>query len=142
MKGDRLPEQDHISRYCSPKTAPDGQPTLASFMPRSKKDPYLSVNWLEYFDLPDQPAQIAQLRQTIGLTLAANGKFAVLNVGEVIDFVEKNDPDKRVLDVLHEPEEDDKSHSGIYGYSSEDIGVAQLIAEVVIEIYPAKENSQ
>ncbi len=141
MKGDRLPEQDHISRYCAPTTAPDGQPTAASFMLRPA-DPGLSVNWLEYFDLSDQPAQIAQVRQTIGLTLRANGKFAVLNVGEVIDHVEKNDPNGRVLDVLHEPQEEDESHAGIYGYGIEDFLVANLIAEVVIEIYPARENNQ
>ncbi len=141
MKGGRLREQDHISRYCAPKTAPDGQPTAASFMLRPT-DPGLSVNWLEYFDLSDQPAQIAQVRQTIGLTLRANGKFAVLNVGEVIDHVEKNDPNGRVLDVLHEPQEEDESHAGIYGYGIEDLLVANLIAEVVIEIYPAKENNQ
>jgi hypothetical protein len=38
MKGDPLPGKDHISRYCAPKTAPDGQPTGASFMLRKDED--------------------------------------------------------------------------------------------------------
>jgi hypothetical protein len=66
-------------------------------------------------------------------------KFAVLNVRTVINYVRENGPDNRVLSVLHEPEEDDPSHSGIYGYGFEDDWVADLIAEVVQEIHPARE---
>ena len=138
MKGDPLPEKDHISRYCRPTALdPDGRPNGTAFMPR-QKDGYLSINWLEYFDLPDRPAQIVQVRRTIGMDLAATGKFAVLNVGKVVKYVKENDPNKRVLDVLHEPEEKDLSHSGIYGYSFENDTVGDLIADVVRETCPAK----
>jgi len=138
MKGEPLPDQDHVSRYCAPKTAPDGQPTGASFMLDPGHD-FLSVNWLEYFDLPDQQAQLTQVRRVIRLNLAANGKFAVLNVGEVVNYVRENGPDNRLLSVLHEPNDDDPSHSGIHGYGFEDDWVADLITEVVQETYPARE---
>lgn len=138
MKGDRLPDQDHVSRYCAPQTAPDGQPTGASFMLKPGHD-FLSVNWLEYFASRDQQAQLTQLRQEIRMNLAVNGKFAVLNVGEVVDYVKENGPDNRLLSVLHEPNDDNPSHSGIHGYGFEDDWVADLIAEVVQETYPAKE---
>jgi hypothetical protein len=134
MKGDPLPDKDHISRYCAPKTAPDGQPTGASFMPR-KGEEFLSVNWMEQFGKTDQKAQIAKIREHIELSLARNGLFAVLNVGKVIDHIHKVGEKK--LSILHEPTQDDPSHSGVHGYQYEDLHVAELIAEVVIEIYPS-----
>jgi hypothetical protein len=50
-------------------------------------------------------------------------------------------PDKRELSVLHEPDEPtDPSHSGVYGFSSDDDMIADLIAQIVSTIYPAKET--
>lgn len=138
MSGDPLPPKDHVSRYCAFTTLlPDGRPSLTSFMVK-KGQKILSVNWLEYFNLPDQEAQIAQVRQVIRMNLGATAKIAVLNVGETIKKVNTNS-DKRTLAILHEPTEEDLSHSGIHGYGHEDVLVAQLIAEVVRETYPAKE---
>lgn len=137
MKGDPLPEKDHISRYCAPKTAPDGQPTGASFMPR-EVDEFLSVNWLEHFGGTDQEAQIAQIREHIELSLAKFGLFAVLNVGRVINQIQKVAEKK--LAILHDPTEGDPSHSGIYGYRHEDLLVAELIAEMVMDIFPSRQT--
>lgn len=138
MRGNRLPDQDHISRYCRPKTLQeDGQPYRASFMLRPNEE-FLSVNWLEYLDLPDRQAQITQVRQVIRLTLQATAKIAVLNVGGILDRVHRNSD--RVLAVFHEPEQDDPTHSGIHGYRHEDDLVADLIAEEVRETYPAKQT--
>lgn len=138
MSGDPLPDEDHISRYCKFKSLVNDQPSGASFMLRPD-DEFLSVNWLEYFGLTDCREQMSQVRQNIRLNLAPMAKFAVLNVGNVINYVRENGPDNRVLSVLHEPEEDDPSHSGIHGYGFEDDWVADLIAEVVQEIHPARE---
>ena len=138
MRGDRLPDKDHISRYCKFKSLVNDQPSGASFMLRTD-DEFLSVNWLEYFGLKDCQEQMSQVRQNIRLNLAPRAKFAVLNVGNVINYVRENGPDNRVLSVLHEPEEDDPSHSGIHGYGFEDDWVADLITEVVQETHPAKE---
>jgi len=137
MRGDPLPDQDHISRYCAPKTAPDGQPTGASFMLRQDQK-FLSVNWMEYFGDIDIDAQINKIREYIELSLAASGLFAVLNVGEIIDQVQRNS--ERQLAVLYEPTPGDPSHSGVYGYRYEDDLVADLIAEFVLITYPAKKT--
>lgn len=138
MRGDRLPDQDHISRYCRPKTLQeDGQPSRTSFMLRPNEE-FLSVNWLEYFNLPNRQAQITQVRRVIRLTLQATAKIAVLNVGGILDRVYRNSD--QVLAVLHEPEQDDPSHSGIHGYRHEDDWVADLIAEEVRETYPARKT--
>ena len=135
MKGDPLPGKDHISRYCAPKTAPDGQPTGASFMLRRGEE-FLSVNWMEHFGGTDQKAQIAKIRDHIELSLAKFGLFAELNVGRVIDQVQRFG--EKQLAILHEPTQGDPSHSGIHGYQHEDLLVAELIAEMVIEIYPSR----
>ena len=144
MKGDPLPGKDHISRYCAPKTAPDGQPTGASFMPKKGEDmprkgeEFLSVNWMEHFGEIGQKAQIAKIREHIELSLARNGLFAVLNVGKVIDHIHRVGEKK--LAILHEPTQGDPSHSGVHGYQHEDLLVAELIAEIVMEIYPSKQT--
>ena len=135
MKGEPLPDQDHISRYCAPKTAPDGKPTGASFMLRPI-DPFLSVNWMEYFGDIGQDAQINKIRESIELSLAASGSFAVLNVGAILDQVQRNSEIQ--LDVLYEPTPGDPSHSGIHGYRHEDDLIADLIAEIVLKTYPTK----
>ena len=126
MKGDPLPGKNHISRYCAPKTVPDGQPTGASFLLRNREE-FLSVNWMEYFGGTDQKAQLAKIREHIELSLKKSGLFAVLNVGRVIDQVRRFG--EKQLAILHEPTEGDPSHSGVYGYQHEDLLVAELIAD-------------
>lgn len=137
MKGDPLPNTDHISRYCAPKTAPDGQPTGASFMLRQSEE-FLSVNWMEHFGETEQKTQIGKIREHIELSLAKYGLFAVLNVGRVIDHIQRFSEKK--LAILHEPTQGDSSHSGVHGYQHEDLLVAELIAEMVIKIYPSRQT--
>lgn len=137
MKGDPLPGKDHISRCCAPKTAPDGQPTGASFMLKKDED-FLSVNWMEHFGETDQKVQIAKIREHIELSLAKSGLFAVLNVGRITDQIQRFGEKK--LAILHEPTQCDPSHSGIHGYQHEDLLVAELIAEMVIKTYPSRQT--
>ena len=47
MRGDALPDADHVSRYCKPSTVQDGKVQPNAFFFRDGED-YLSVNWLEY----------------------------------------------------------------------------------------------
>ena len=138
MKGDPLPDRDHISRYCRFTTLVNDQPSGASFMLRPAEE-FLSVNWLEFFGVEGRQEQMTQVRKDIRLKLAPRAKFAVLDVGNVIEYVKENGPDNRILSVLHEPNEDDPSHSGIHGYGLEDDWIADLISEVVQETHPAKE---
>jgi len=43
-----------------------------------------------------------------------------------------------MLDILHEPEPVDPSHAGIFGLRPDDTLIAECIAQVVQETYPAK----
>lgn len=141
MKGDLLPDHDHISRYCSvTHCTEDGQVTGRAFQLR-QTDKYLSVNWLEFLQLCNRKNEIGAVRKVLGskLNLNAKAQIAVLNAGKIIDYVRTKSQDARKLRVSHEPEETDPSHSGIYGYGYDDQLIADLIAEMVHENYPARE---
>jgi len=141
MKGDLIPEQHHISRYCSAtKCTENGEITGAAFLLRPT-DRLLSVNWLQSFHLASRQEEINEVRRILNLKLrlGVKAKIAVLNVGEVLNYVHIQSPDSRNLIVLHDPEENDPSHTGIYGYRYEDHLIADLIAEVVQTTYPARE---
>lgn len=141
VKGDLLPVHDHISRYCSvTRCTEDGQITGRAFQFR-QKDGFLSVNWLENLQMNNRQDEIDEIRRILclKLTLGVKAKIAVLNVEEIIDYVRENSPDARKLSVLHEPEETDPSHSGIYGYDYDDQLIADLLAEIVRECYPARD---
>lgn len=142
MKGERVPEQNHVSRYCSAtRCTESGGVTGAAFQLRAQ-DGFLSVNWLEFLQLSNRDEEINEIRKVLSSKLRRVGtksKIAVLNVGELIAYVRIKSPDRRELSVLHEPEATDPSHSGVYGYSFDDDMIADLIAQIVSRIYPAKE---
>lgn len=140
MKGDPISDQDHISRYCSAMHCTEnGQVTGTAFQLRQIEE-YLSVNWLKFFHLADRQEEIREVRKGLRLKLGAKAKIAVLNVGETINYVRIQSPDARNLKVLCEPEEADPSHSGIHGFRYDDHLIADLIAETVREIYPARKG--
>ncbi len=144
MKDDALPESDHVSRYCGGGTLSEsGDVTGTSFL-LSPGDEYLSVNWLEFLKLDSREAEIEEVRRVLStkLKLGATAKFATLNVGEVISYVIGGSPDDRTLRILHRPDEPadmpDPSHSGIFDTREDEQLIAELIAEKVLEAYPAQ----
>jgi len=73
MKGDPVPDQDHICRYCLAfRCTENGQVTGTAFRPR-QVDEYLSVNWLEFFHLADQQDEIREVRKVLSLKLTLGG---------------------------------------------------------------------
>lgn len=140
MKGDKIPDQDHISRLCLPRTiAEDGQIQATAFVLR-KDEEGLSVNWLEFLDCSSREDEINEVRDVYNakMTVGAKAKIAVLNVGQVCKKVLIESLDRRKLDVLHDPEEVDPSHSGIYNLRLDDELIAELILQTVDEPYPAR----
>jgi hypothetical protein len=142
MKGDKIPDPDHIARFCRPMQASDGQIQATAFMLRSDEE-YLSVNWLEYFNCSRRDHEITEIRNVYSekLNVGARAKIAILNVGEVREKVLTESPDKRNIEVLHEPIENDvhdPSHSGIYNLKQDNELIAELILETVHEVHPAR----
>ena len=59
MKGDVIPDADHITRLCGGShVREDGTISATAFKPRPG-EAYLSVNWLECLGLPDRDAELA-----------------------------------------------------------------------------------
>lgn len=140
MKSDKIPEQDHIARYCKPTTVEDEQIQATAFMLREGEES-LSVNWLEFLNCTNRESEIEEIRSIYSRKLkrvGANAKIAVLNVGEVREKVIKESQDRRNLEVLHNPENDDPSHSGIYNLKQDNELIAELILETVSENYSAR----
>jgi len=142
MKGDQIPDPDHIARFCKPMQVSEGQIQATAFMLRPDEE-YLSVNWLEFLNCPNRDSEITEIRNIYSakLNVGARAKLAVINVGEVCEKVLTESPDRRNIEVLHDPMEDDlfdPSHSGIYNLKQDDELIAELILETVLETYTAR----
>jgi len=141
MKGEKIPDQNHIARFCRPMQAPEGQIQATAFMLRACDDESLSVNWLEFLNCSSRESEITKIRTIYSKTFSSVGaraKIAVLNVGEVRKKVLTKSPDGRNLEVLHAPLMNDPSHSGIYNLKQDDELIAELILETVRESYSAR----
>jgi hypothetical protein len=103
----------------------------------------LSVNWLEELKCADRTSEARALQDIYARKMTrvgAGARIAILNVGTLRTEVENESPDRLLLRVLHEPIiPEDPSHAGIYDipYDDREI-VAELIAQVVLEIHPAR----
>ena len=151
MKGDPVPDTDHVARYCSGgRVKTDGSISGEAFRLRSKSgevEKYLSVNWLEYLHKSARVEEIAEIQTILAAKfpkgIRPSAKIAVLNVEEMLNHVRNNSEDGRVLRVLHEPEigpPADPSHSGIHGLRLDDVLIGDLIAQTVKETHPAKRS--
>ncbi len=137
MKGDLVPDSDHIARYCGGSSVEsDGTINRMAFRLR-KDEGYLSVNWLEFLEKTSREEAIAEVRNVLRkkLTLGSRSRIAVADVGSLINHIRA----ERILNVQHEPElPDDPSHSGIFGYGIDDGLIELMIAEVFQASYPSR----
>lgn len=128
----RVPDADNIARLCKPKHIEDGLILATAFLPRINES-YLSVNWLECIHCEDRNRQIEGLKQIYSLKFSVpkKARISVLNVGRIKNIVTTDCHDKKEIEVLHKPEENDKSHSGIFNIDCEDIHIAELIISTI-----------
>lgn len=141
---DLVPDSDHISRFCRRGQLTENERITGKSFRLRQNEKSLSANWLELLGLENRESEIEEIRRVFTnkpFTLKKKDKFAVLNVGEMREHVLNKSLDKRVLSVLHEPEDEDNdpSHSGIHGLNFEDDLISDLIAEKVKEEYSAKD---
>ena len=139
MKGEKIPDQNHIARFCRPMQAPEGQIQATAFMLREGEES-LSVNWLEFLNCSSRESEITKIRTIYSetFTVGIRARIAILNVGEVRKKVLTESPDGRNLEVLHDPLINDLSHSGIYNLKKDEELIAELILETVREVYSAR----
>jgi len=141
MKGDVLPEEDHLSRYCRKQYCVGDRITGAAFKLRPTEQ-YLSVNWLELLCQPNRDKEVTEIRRVLAkkLKLHKRDRIAIGKISAVISHIFRQSADSRRLAIIHEPEPDDPSHSGIYGLSAEDdLMYGELLAEVFEQVYPASD---
>ena len=89
MKGQAVPDSDHVARYCKPTTIDEGEIQATAFMLREGEE-YLSVNWLEELKSPSRASQIRDLQElyTKKLKVGSTARIAILNVGTLRTKVE------------------------------------------------------
>ncbi len=144
MSRQELPESDHVVHYVPDRLIGErNNLDPAAFMLRPadmKYDPSgVSVNWLEFTGSSSKDEQLAQIREWSTLTLRKSGRFAELNVGNVLGMI---NAELDCAKIVHDPKED-PSHSLILGLPtpeepdfSEDIGL--IIVDCVLELHPGK----
>ena len=86
MKGDPIPDKDHIARLCVPKTVSDGQIEASAFLLRNDEES-LSVNWLECLNCSSREREIVEVQRVYfaKLDIKPKARIAVLNVGEICE---------------------------------------------------------
>ena len=139
MSDRTIPDDDHLSRYCKPSTVDDGLPTASAFELRPGED-HLSVNWIEYFGVPDVAAAMHLVRGAFHdktYRLRPGGRFAVFRCGAAKIAV--GDRTGSPLSIEQRPLADDPSHAGVSGYGVDDFEVAVELAAIVRrqDVHPA-----
>ena len=141
MKDDIILDQHHVSRYCQSKCIDNNQLQATAFLPRVTEN-NLSVNWLEHLECDHREGEIIAIQKIYNakLNVKAKERIAVINVGDTRRKVLSESLDNRSLLFLHDPEENDPSHSGIYNIKNDDIIIAELMLSTVTQdnIYPVK----
>lgn len=116
-KGDPLPDEDEISRYCPPWTF-DKRNDLPSFKAfrRKPREEDLSVNHLQYYSDLTRTEAVDQIRHEMGqyYDLEPGSRFVVLSVGKVKESLRSVKIDPSVV-FTPEPDKGKFSHSSIFG---------------------------
>lgn len=118
-----IPDDDHVSRYCSPSTVENGKISPNAFY--FSGDDYLSVTWLEYLGERDIASAVVVVREVLSkkLNVKRNGRIAVLNAGAIRKAV--SGAIGVVPRIEHMPSDNDKSHAGIFGYDAAETGASR-----------------
>jgi hypothetical protein len=138
-KNDVIPNEHHVSRLIGRSKIDDEDDRIdgSAFCLRDGEK-YLSVNWLEFLDLPNREEQIQEVRTVLQKkmrNIGATSILAVLNVGVTKEAVSH----RTNIRFLHYPSDKDPSHSGIFDLIEEEEAViGDLIAESVKERFPAR----
>lgn len=142
MKGDALPDTDHVARLCGyAQLGEHGLPESTAFMPRSG-EAFVSVNWLEQLSLNNRDDAVCEVFRVLRTkrSVGRQAKLALLNVGRSRAAVAAGTFNQLAIYYLHEPEMQppDPSHSGIYNIPENDNTAAELLALSVEALYPTR----
>jgi hypothetical protein len=133
-----LPDEDHVMRYVPwGKLRKDEDDNVLGFLGeafrRRPDEEALSVNWLEYFE-GEREAKIEASAKTFRTTLKVGPKsaFGIGNVARIKEVCRARGASVR---IVYEPQDKNKSHSGIRRLPrDDDILLDTLAADAFLEL--------
>jgi hypothetical protein len=133
-----LPDEDHVMCYVPwGKLLKDKDDNVLGFLGTAfnlkPDEPSVSVNWLEYFG-GDRETNIEASIKTFRSTLTVGGKsaFGIGNVAKIKEVCRANGASVR---IVHEPKDNNKSHSGIRRLPPDDFTLLDaLAADAFVEL--------
>ena len=165
MKGDVIPEEDHVVRYCIPRhvSRRSKLPEIDAFRLRHGKEDSLSVNWIEHFDRcivldtrDQREVAVAKVRDVMQYDPDVRGAFAFFGVDEmkravaagggVNPYVEHDPKPVQPASEGRPPRPPDPSHALVLGFPDDDreVGV-QLRAIATLDpdlrLFPGVKSS-
>lgn len=143
--GAKLPDDHHVVRHIPfPNLRKDGDENIIGILPQAFQhrldEKYLSVNWLEYFEL-DKQDNLVQAKKSIteakkSKKIAGKSHFAIANVGKIKKAFLNKELDK--IRIAYAPSKNNPAHSGIYQIPKEDQDLMAMLAEELFdEMYMA-----
>jgi hypothetical protein len=138
MKGDPIPDADHVVRYVKPTAIDDGNIDGSAFCLRSDRldEIGLSVNWLEWFSGKTLNEQLNEVRQLFRLKRSKNGFFVQLNVGQTRQAMAGELPELLFVEdplPAQPPFKADPSHALVIGLPVGDSEFAELIGDMIAD---------
>jgi hypothetical protein len=143
MKGDSLPDTDHVLRYVQPRCIEhvDGTPQIqgAAFYSRPRDDNMTSFNWMECHE-GSWEEQVREIRQRARMQYKASGLLAQLNVGHVMSTLRDAFQEDCLSQFVHDPlDADDQfpladiSHSLMMHMPADGEPLAEAIGDVLAD---------
>jgi hypothetical protein len=158
MKGDPVPDPDHILRYVGGvhvDTDADGATNImgGGFIARPQDNNCPSYNWLEFLEgsLEEQIQQVRLGAASSGFKYGSTAKLVRLNVGRVRQHI-KDGAESHEVTVIHDPRSTeerpphgDPSHALMTNVpdATDPMGelIGDLIRQCIVGIYPARAPS-
>lgn len=150
-KGEHLPATDHVTRHVGGSQINDvtGMPDGSAFERRSNDEDGPSFNWIEHFALDSIENAVEEIRKIFEnekkFNLRATAVFAALHIGTTTEAVREATKGERILAFIYDPidekDEKDPSHAIVPEIKFEDNLIADVIADTVIETFPARGKS-
>lgn len=131
-----LEDDSHVVRYARPSALREDGTVSGEVFQLRDQEPYLSVNWLEYFEGCSKEQQLREVIQLIRLELKATGHLAKVHVSSTIHHVQERLDDLRIVHCPLEADEKykaDPSHSGIVGLPPAGSPEAELIGDLIAQ---------
>ena len=137
-----LSKDDNITHYVKPsKVQDDGSIDPSVFRESALHDDGISVNWLEFFGEEREDERLRRVALSIQRETSFDGRFAEMNVGDVIDCLGARGCQGN---VLHDPQEaqngygPDPSHCLIQGLPVPGSKDNKLAAEAIADCVRAE----